>query len=128
MKALHTYAIDVLGCKVNQYDARLIARLLEGFGLREADDEPVDLVVVHTCGVTATAVQKSRQALRRLIRKHPDASVFLTGCAAAEEIIDGLDVDARIAAGVGWVQMIADELQTFSLPNPDFHLPENADE
>jgi len=125
---LHTYALDVLGCKVNQYDARQIARLLEGFGLREADKEPADLVVVHTCGVTATAVRKSRQTLRRLIRKNLDAVVFLTGCAAGEEIIEGFDLDARIAAGAGWVQMLADELQTFSLPNPDFHLPENADE
>ncbi|MBL7017167.1 MAG: tRNA (N(6)-L-threonylcarbamoyladenosine(37)-C(2))-methylthiotransferase MtaB [Kiritimatiellales bacterium] len=128
MKALKTYELDVLGCKVNQYDARQIARLLEGFGLREAEGGSADLIVVHTCGVTATAVQKSRQTLRRLIRKNPDAAVFLTGCAAAEEIIDGLNVDARVAAGAGWIQMIADELQTFSLPNPDFHLPENADE
>lgn len=154
MKSLNTYALDVLGCKVNQYDARQIARLLEGFGLCESKDEPAcpadlsrrssaeeeglgaDLIVVHTCGVTATAVQKSRQTLRRLIRKHPGAAVFLTGCAAGEEVVDGLDpagggagdIDARVAAGPGWIQMLADELQTFSLPNPDFHLPENADE
>jgi len=151
-KSLNTYALDVLGCKVNQYDARQIARLLEGFGLREANGPAcpagglgacpagglgacpagglgADLVVVHTCGVTATAVQKSRQTLRRLIRKNPGAAVFLTGCAAGEEIIANLEhVDARVAAGAGWVQMLADELQTFSLPNPDFHLPENADE
>src|SRR6056297_4225990 len=92
-KSLNTYALDVLGCKVNQYDARQIARLLEGFGLREAGKGLADLVVVHTCGVTATAVQKSRQALRRLIRKNPGAAVFLTGCAASEEIVDGLEVD-----------------------------------
>jgi len=35
-KFLNTYVLDVLGCKVNQYDARQIARLLEGFGLSEA--------------------------------------------------------------------------------------------
>ena len=129
MKSLNTYALDVLGCKVNQYDARQIARLLEGFGLRPASDGAADLVVVHTCGVTATAVQKSRQAVRRLARENPDAAVFLTGCAAGEEVTDGLDeIDTRIAAGAGWIQMLTDELQTFSLPNPDFHLPENADE
>ncbi len=127
-KQLKTYALNVLGCKVNQYDARQIARLLEGFGLREVDGEPSDLVVVHTCGVTAMAVRKSRQILRRMVRENPDAAVFLTGCAAGEEIIEGVSADARIAAGAGWVQMIADELQTFSVPNPDFHLPENADE
>lgn len=135
-KILNTYVLDVLGCKVNQYDARQIARLLEGFGLREANGPAcpagglgADLIVVHTCGVTATAVQKSRQTLRRLIRKNPEAAVFLTGCAAGEEVIGDLNgVDVRVAAGAGWVQMLADELQTFSLPNPDFHLPENADE
>ncbi len=127
-KVLNTYALDVLGCKVNQYDARQIARLLEGFGLRETDNEPADLVVVHTCGVTAMAVRKSRQTLRRMVRENPDAAVFLTGCAAGEEIIEGVSADARIAAGAGWVQMLADELQTFSVPNPNFHLPENADE
>ena len=128
-KFLNTYALDVLGCKVNQYDARQIVRLLEGFGLREATGEPADLVLVHTCGVTATAVQKSRQTVRRLIRKNPGAAVFLTGCAAAEEIINGLEgIDARVLAGAGWIQMLADALQSYSLPNPDFHLPENADE
>lgn len=127
-KSLNSYALDVLGCKVNQYDARQIARLLEGFGLQVALNEPADLVVVHTCGVTAMAVKKSRHTLRALMRKNPGAAVFLTGCAATEEITDGLDIDARVAAGAGWIQMLADELQTFSLPNPDFHLPENSDE
>jgi len=128
MKRLRTYTITVLGCKVNQYDARQIARVLEGFGLREAGGAAADLVVVHTCGVTATAVQKSRQTVRRAIRTHPGPFVFLTGCAAAEEVIESMDgVNVRIAAGPGWVQLLADQLQTFSLPNPDFRLPENAD-
>jgi threonylcarbamoyladenosine tRNA methylthiotransferase MtaB len=129
VKSLNTYALDVLGCKVNQYDARQIARLLEGFGLRPADGGPADLVAVHTCGVTATAVQKSRQAVRRMARKHPGSVVFLTGCAAAEEMTGGLGgIDTRVAAGAGWIQMLADELQNFSLPNPAFHLPANPDE
>jgi len=133
-KSLNTYVVEVLGCKVNQYDARQIVRLLEGFGLREAPACPAggrgaDLVVVHTCGVTATAVKKCRQTMHRMIRKNPDATAFLTGCAAAEEVIGELDgVDARITAGAGWIQKVVDELQSFSLPNPDFHLPENADE
>lgn len=129
VKSLNTYALDVLGCKVNQYDARQIARLLKGLGLRPADSDSADLVVVHTCGVTAKAVQKSRQTVRRLARRHPAAVVFLTGCAAAEEVTGGLDaIDTRIAAGAGWIQMLADALQNFSLPNPGFPLPENADE
>lgn len=129
-RELKTYAVDVLGCKVNQYDARQIARLLEGFGLRKAmTDDAADLVFVHSCGVTSTAVQKSRQALRRLVRRHPDATVFLTGCAAEEQLLGDLDgVNARIAAGSGWMQRIADALQPFDLPNPGFRLPSSADD
>ena len=127
---LETYALDVLGCKVNRYDSRQIARLLEGFGLRATvRGETADIIIVHTCGVTATAVQKCRQTVSRLIRKHAGAALFLTGCAATEELIDSPEkIDSRIAAGPGWIQLLADELQKFSLPNSDFHLPENSDE
>jgi threonylcarbamoyladenosine tRNA methylthiotransferase MtaB len=126
---LKTYVIDVLGCKVNQYDAQQIARLLQRAGLRAAADGPADLAVVHTCGVTATAVQKSRQTLRRLRRRHPDAVVFLTGCAAGEALLTASGgIDARIAAGPGWIQRLADALQHASLPEPGFHRPDFSDD
>ena len=32
-----------------------------------------DAVVVNTCAVTAEAVRKARQEIRRLRREHPDA-------------------------------------------------------
>ncbi|MFA5688363.1 MAG: MiaB/RimO family radical SAM methylthiotransferase [Kiritimatiellales bacterium] len=130
MSLLKTYILDVLGCKVNHYDSRQIVRLLQGHGLRLADSgEAADLVIVHTCGVTAAAVQKSRQSIHRLIRRNPGAVIFITGCAASEELlaVPG-KIDARIAAGPGWIQLLADELHLFSLPNPSFRLPENADE
>lgn len=124
---LRTYKLEVLGCKVNRYDARQIARVLEGFGLRPAEGA-ADLVAVHTCGVTVAAVQKSRQALRRVRRAHPGAVVLLTGCAAREGIMEPVEgVNVRVAAGPGWVQRLADALQPFPLPVPDFRLPEHAD-
>ena len=42
----------------------------------------VDAVIVNTCAVTAEAVRQSRQAIRRLKREHPAASIVVTGCAA----------------------------------------------
>ncbi len=125
-----TYALDVLGCKVNQYDAGQIARLLEGVGLSPVmPGEMADLIVIHTCGVTMTAVKKSRQTLHRLIRQHPHAVVFLTGCATDDKLIKKTETsDVRIAAGPGWIQRLSDQLHLFSLPNPDFHLPTNPDE
>ncbi|MCK4565400.1 MAG: hypothetical protein KAU94_12085, partial [Verrucomicrobia bacterium] len=44
---LETYLVNVLGCKVNQYDARQIEQLLEGYGLAKAaiaDDADVIII------------------------------------------------------------------------------------
>jgi threonylcarbamoyladenosine tRNA methylthiotransferase MtaB len=42
-------------------------------------------VVVNTCAVTAEAVRKARQEIRRLRRENPGASIVVTGCAAQTE-------------------------------------------
>ena len=59
--------------------------------------EAADVYVVNTCVVTNTGQQKSRQMIRRAIRKENDALIVVTGCypqTAAEEVkaIDGVDL------------------------------------
>ena len=59
--------------------------------------EEADVYVVNTCVVTNTGQQKSRQMIRRAIRKENDALIVVTGCypqTAAEEVkaIDGVDL------------------------------------
>ncbi|GHE01666.1 tRNA (N(6)-L-threonylcarbamoyladenosine(37)-C(2))-methylthiotransferase MtaB [Allgaiera indica] len=44
-----------------------------------------DLVVVNTCAVTAEAVRKAKQEIRRLSRENPGARLVVTGCAAQTE-------------------------------------------
>jgi len=75
------FSITTLGCKVNQYDGAALAGSLSRAGLTpaKAGVRP-DLVVINTCCVTSTAMRKSRQAVRRLVRKSPDATVLVTGC------------------------------------------------
>ena len=41
-----------------------------------------DVVVVHTCAVTAEAERQARQAIRRAKRERPEARVVVTGCSA----------------------------------------------
>ena len=82
-----TYSVNVLGCKVNQYDAHQIECLLEGFGLKKAaSTDDADVIIIHTCGVTAAAAQKSRQTIRRMQRDNPLAWIMVTGCAAEDEL------------------------------------------
>ena len=75
---LQTYLVNVLGCKVNQYDAQQIEQLLERYGLNKTETpDDADVIVVHTCGVTAAAAQKSRQTIRKMQRNNPLARVIV---------------------------------------------------
>ena len=75
-EALKTYLVNVLGCKVNQYDARQIEELLEEYGLQPVElTDDADVIVIHTCAVTAAAAKKSRQTIRRMQRDNPLAHI-----------------------------------------------------
>lgn len=116
---LQTYFVNVLGCKVNQYDAQQIEKLLERYGLENsAKTEEADVIVVHTCGVTAAAAQKSRQTIRRMQRDNPLAHVIVTGCAANDELTQ-VDQDPvfRVPAGTDWIQRLAERLDSLATPN-----------
>ena len=97
-----TFTLTTLGCKVNQYDSAAMAEALATEGFQPASPgEPADLVVVNTCCVTATAMAKSRQQIRRAIRRAPHARVLLTGCYADydPEKLAGILVQAGVPAG-----------------------------
>ncbi len=79
------FSLTTLGCKVNQYDGAALAQTLARAGLvRTAGDADANLVVINTCCVTATAMAKSRQAIRRAVRNATRAettpAVLVVGC------------------------------------------------
>ncbi|WP_027245148.1 tRNA (N(6)-L-threonylcarbamoyladenosine(37)-C(2))-methylthiotransferase MtaB [Leisingera daeponensis] len=67
-----------LGCRLNAYETEAMKDLSQQAGLENA-------VVVNTCAVTAEAVRKARQEIRRLRRENPEAPIIVTGCAAQTE-------------------------------------------
>ena len=70
-----------VGCKVSQADSEQALAQMLAAGLRPASSRSdADVVVVHTCCVTAEAERKSRQLARRLARG--GRRVLVTGCAA----------------------------------------------
>lgn len=80
------YIITALGCKVNQYEAQAIETLLHAHGFTPAaDGEPVDLIVVNTCAVTAEGGRKSRQMIRKLREEHPQALCAVCGLLVAAQ-------------------------------------------
>jgi len=67
-----------LGCRLNAYETEAMREMSAAAGLGEA-------VIVNTCAVTAEAVRKARQDIRRLRRDNPNATLIVTGCAAQTE-------------------------------------------
>ena len=68
-----------LGCKVNSYECSAIASSLLKRGYKEDNNNP-DVIIINTCSVTATADQKSRQHIRKMMNNYPDAIVVVMGC------------------------------------------------
>jgi threonylcarbamoyladenosine tRNA methylthiotransferase MtaB len=95
---LSTVAFQTLGCKVNFYESEGIWQLFKQEGYEQVDFEAAaDVYVINTCTVTNTGDKKSRQVIRRAVRRNPEAIVCVTGCyaqTAAAEVaaIPGVDI------------------------------------
>ena len=76
--AINAPVFATLGCRLNAYETEAMKELAAGAGLEGA-------VVVNTCAVTAEAVRKAKQEIRKLSRENPGVPVIVTGCAAQTE-------------------------------------------
>ena len=66
------------GCRLNMYETEAMKELVAQSGL-------TNTVVINTCAVTAEAVRKAKQDIRKLRRQNPGAKLIITGCAAQTE-------------------------------------------
>jgi len=72
---MHDNELITFGCRLNAFESEVIRRAAAAAGLTGA-------VIVNTCAVTAEAERQARQAIRRARRRHPEAKIVVTGCAA----------------------------------------------
>jgi threonylcarbamoyladenosine tRNA methylthiotransferase MtaB len=72
---MHDNEVVTFGCRLNAFESEVIRRAAAAAGLTGA-------VIVNTCAVTAEAERQARQAIRRARRRHPEAKIIVTGCAA----------------------------------------------
>ena len=78
---MYTVALYTLGCKVSQYETEAVAESFADCGFAVCDfDSVADVYVINTCTVTDESDRKSRQVIRRAIRRNPDAAVIVMGC------------------------------------------------
>lgn len=72
-----------LGCKLNFAETSTIGRQLANAGIAKTQKgQQADICVINTCSVTELADKKCRQAIRKMIKQHPNAVVLVTGCYA----------------------------------------------
>ena len=66
------------GCRLNAYETEAMKDLAGAAGVENA-------IIINTCAVTAEAVRKAKQDIRKQRRANPDAQIIVTGCAAQTE-------------------------------------------
>ena len=89
-----TAAYYTLGCKLNYAETSTIGKQLASAGIsRVQKGEQADICVINTCSVTELADKKCRQAIRKMIKSHPNALVLVTGCYAQLKPTEITDIE-----------------------------------
>lgn len=97
-----TFYLFSLGCKVNSYENDLLREELKKNGEKEAEKpDNVDLIIINTCSVTATADQKSRQHIRKFKRLSPRAILVVMGCYSQKNYEEAEKIGGDIVIGTG---------------------------
>ena len=77
------FAILTLGCRVNHYESQVLSEELNKLGYESASFNDIcDIYIVNSCAVTEESVRKSKQMVRRAIKKNPNAFIAVCGCAS----------------------------------------------
>src|SRR6056297_1169119 len=109
------FKIYTLGCKVNQYDSRLLQALLEQTGFKSVDKNS-DLVVINTCNVTQSAARKSKRMISKALKENPGAKLVIMGCVVEVKRPEIEKLGADLVWGTGKTEDLAREiLKLFNL-------------
>lgn len=106
-------AFYTLGCKVNQYETEAMLEMFKKDGYVQVESEDyADVYVINTCTVTHMSDRKSRQYIRRMKKKNPDAIIAVVGCysqVSPEEILEIEEVN--LVMGTNERRQIVEEIK-----------------
>jgi len=111
--------LESLGCRLNLGEMDSLARALARRGHRiVVAGEDAELCILNTCTVTGVASKKSRQALPRLRRTHPEAHFVVTGCYAELETQSCVDIGADLVVPNSRKDQLMEVLEAAGLLSP----------
>ncbi|WP_122641313.1 MULTISPECIES: tRNA (N(6)-L-threonylcarbamoyladenosine(37)-C(2))-methylthiotransferase MtaB [unclassified Romboutsia] len=106
-------AFYTLGCKVNQYETEAMLEMFKKDGYEQVgSEEYADVYVINTCTVTHMSDRKSRQYIRRMKKKNPNAIIAVVGCysqVSPEEILEIEEVN--LVMGTNERRTIVEEIK-----------------
>lgn len=93
---MKTYAMMILGCKVNDYEAHALKEELDQDYKEVPFKEKADIYLIFSCCVTNIAAAKTRKFIHAAKRKNPAAYLVVVGCYAQieknKQYFDGVDL------------------------------------
>lgn len=122
---MQTFAINTLGCKVNQYESQQIIQFLTERNLLYVQNfESAELIIIHTCSVTHTASAKSRQFVHKAQKLNPNAKIVISGCLAKSDPkeLKKLGENTLLAANIEELFTLFEKEFNIAKPNKDINL------
>ncbi|MBO4919423.1 MAG: tRNA (N(6)-L-threonylcarbamoyladenosine(37)-C(2))-methylthiotransferase MtaB [Erysipelotrichaceae bacterium] len=93
---MKTYAMMILGCKVNDYEATYVRENMNQYFKEVPFRQKADIYLIFTCCVTNTAEAKTRKFIHDARRNNPDAYIAAIGCLSQikhdSEVFDDVDL------------------------------------
>lgn len=121
---MKSFAIDTLGCKVNQYEAQQIIRFLTDCNLLYVQNfSQAEIIIIHTCCVTHIASSKSRQLIRKAQKQSPKAKIIVFGCLVNADTTELNNLDGKLLfAGdiKNLLELLKKELAIFGVEDKSF--------
>ena len=80
-KTTKKFAVETIGCRLNQYETEKMSEQLVRLGLERVDfTENADLYLINTCTVTGRADASCRNIISRAARNQQNPAVVVVGC------------------------------------------------
>ena len=93
---MKTYAMMVLGCKVNDYEATYTRENMNKYFEEVSFKQKADIYLIFTCAVTNTAEAKTRKFIHDARRNNENAYIVAIGCLAqikpSDKVFDDVDL------------------------------------
>lgn len=126
---MKTFAINILGCKVNDYEATYVRENMLKYFEEVSNKEVADIYIIFTCCVTNVAEAKTRKCIHQARRRNPNAYIVTVGCLSQIKATDETFNEADLIIGSSKKDQVVDLILTNTKRNEvEEVIPDNFEE